>query len=294
MKPAPGDKRQGSGINDPSAGTKGSEGRPTPYPRTLALLLWAAGVTAAWSLSTLIKWQEAARSGEPTDLFRLVTEQSTSAAGALVMIPFAVYWLRRFPIGGAHWIGAHLAGSVIFTLGHFGVMILLRSAIFAANGMAYHWRAGVAGNLLFEYQKDIGIYMIIIAIVTGLHYWQQRRNAPAASAPEPTLLVHSGTGERVLTLVEIDYLESARNYVSVFAGDQEYLLRDTMNSLAERLEGQGFARVHRRYLVRLAAIEELRAGDGRQTLRLRNGVAIPLGRSYRRSFRERYKLGLPQ
>jgi hypothetical protein len=294
MKTPPRDKRQEAGINNRSPGTKGSEGPPTPFPRILAVFLWGAGVTAAWSLSTLIKWQESVRSGEPTDLFRLVTEQSTSAAGALAMIPFVIYWLRRFPIGAAFWIVAHLAGSVIFTLGHFGVIILLRSAVFAANGMTYHWRGGVAGNLLFEYQKDIGIYLIIIAIVTGLRYWQQRRNAPVASTPEPTLLVHSGTGERTLKLAEIDYLESARNYVSVFAEDREYLLRETMNSLSERLEDQGFARVHRRYLVRLAAIEELRGGDGRQTLRLRNGAAIPLGRSYRRGFRERYRLGLQQ
>jgi DNA-binding LytR/AlgR family response regulator len=104
------------------------------------------------------------------------------------------------------------------------------------------------------------------------------------------LLVQTGGGERLLELSEIDYLQAARNYVSVHAGGREYLVRDTIASLSSRLAASGFLRSHRSYLVNAARIDEVRpAADGAWELRLQGGSRVPLSRSYRDAVRERIR-----
>lgn len=84
-------------------------------------------------------------------------------------------------------------------------------------------------------------------------------------------------------VADIDWIEAERDYMCIHANGQNYLMRETMTRLEERLNPAQFARVHRSALVNLAKIQELRSGEqGSMSLLLRNGVEIPVGRSYRR------------
>ena len=269
----------------------GTTGKRGPQQRALLhTAVWVLAVAIPWAVATGLKWQERARIGAGLDDFRLVWEQLTSALAVLLLIPLVLYWLRRHPLRRERLPSlalAHLAGSALFTAGHLGLMILMRSIVWAAHDMPYYWREGLIRNLLFEYQKDVGIYLVIIVLATILHHYERARQS-ADRSPPPTLRVQSGTGELTLSLDQIDYLAGARNYVSVFSGEREYLIRETMTALEERLSSHGFVRCHRSYLVRLAAVTELRGGDGGTTLAIGDERQVPLGRSYRASFREAY------
>jgi two-component system LytT family response regulator len=107
--------------------------------------------------------------------------------------------------------------------------------------------------------------------------------ARAQVRPLARLMVREGERIRFLPVEEIDWIEAADNYVVVHVGAAEHLLRETLASLEARLAG--FARVHRRALVNLAAVLELRAG----TVALRGGAAVPVGRSHREAFLARMR-----
>jgi len=85
---------------------------------------------------------------------------------------------------------------------------------------------------------------------------------------------------------EVDWIEAAGNYVALHARSKVHLLRETMSGLESQLDPARFQRVHRSTIVQLDRVRELRpkpAGD--YEILLRDGTALPLGRTHTRSVR---------
>ncbi len=100
---------------------------------------------------------------------------------------------------------------------------------------------------------------------------------------------HVVTGGRVTVVParDVDWIESAGNYLVLHEGGRKHLLRSTMHEVEERLGPPFFLRVHRSAMVRLAAVREFRpTGSGAYVLELRNGVQVAASRSHRKSIRE--------
>ncbi len=95
---------------------------------------------------------------------------------------------------------------------------------------------------------------------------RRERSAARIAIPTPA-------GDLLLEADEISWLEAADDHVAIHAGARVYRLRAALATLAARL-GDGFARVHRGAVVRLAAVRELRAG----VVVLRDGTAVPVSR----------------
>ncbi len=247
---------------------------------------WIALVTVLWGTDLLAKFSERDQTGYGKDTFRLVLEQVTSAVAALVMILFVIQWLRLFPLRLGAWPRAvigHTIGSVIFAFGHYVLMVVLRIAWFALNELTYVWRAPFVSNLIVEYQKDIKIYIGFVIIISAYQYYRRSRLSVEHSRAD-RLIVQTGTGDRVLRLEQIDYLEAARNYISVHADGREYVIRDTMANVMRRLSDGPFARTHRSVIVNIDKIEEIRSADSGQRVFLTTGEDVPLSRSYREEF----------
>lgn len=116
------------------------------------------------------------------------------------------------------------------------------------------------------------------------------REAPAplpAALPVRQLLVSERTGTRIVRVADIEWIETADNYVVLHTAAGQPLLRQTLAALLERL-GPGFVRCHRRAAVQLEWIERvipLDKGDGE--LVLRGGARVPCSRQYRAAVLER-------
>lgn len=115
-------------------------------------------------------------------------------------------------------------------------------------------------------------------------------SAPPADEPAPSattdgarrFLVRSAGRIQFVNAAEIAWIEAAGDYVRLHVGDDSYLMRATMQSMEETLEGAGFVRVHRSAIVRLREIRELRqGGEGEYTARLTDGSELPVSRSGR-------------
>ncbi len=257
--------------------------------RSAEVLAWVAGVGFLWTVDTLSKLAIRDQAGYGKDDFRLFTDQGTSAAAAVLMIPFVIYWLKLFPLKRDQWVPAvigHTAGSVIFAFGHYSLMVFFRIVVFQLNGMEYSWLQSYASNLIVEYQLDIKIYVAIVLIVAAYQYFRHfRLSKPPAAPLQGRLVVQTGSGESIVHIAEIDYVSAARNYLVVHVGDKEFLLRDTINNLEKRMAGEPFLRTHRSFIVNIDRIQEIRPADSGYRIRLKSGGEIPLSRSYRDAVR---------
>jgi len=94
---------------------------------------------------------------------------------------------------------------------------------------------------------------------------------------------------RVVDLAEVDWLGAADNYVSLHAGTREYLVRDTIAQIEQRLDPAVFVRIHRSTIVRLDRIVELLPElHGDYQVKLKNGATLALSRTFRPRLEERF------
>jgi two-component system LytT family response regulator len=109
----------------------------------------------------------------------------------------------------------------------------------------------------------------------------QGRPATLPPAPLEQLLVSERGGTRIVRIADIQWIETADNYVVLHTAAGSPLLRQTLAGLVDRL-GPGFVRCHRRAAVAVHWIDKvvtLDKGDGE--LLLRGGARVPCSRQYR-------------
>jgi two-component system LytT family response regulator len=90
-------------------------------------------------------------------------------------------------------------------------------------------------------------------------------------------------GELVFVKVSsLDWIAAQGNYVSLHAGSESYLHRESLQNIACELDPAVFLRVHRSAIVNIERVRKLvPAADGSASIVLQNGTSIPLGPSYR-------------
>lgn len=99
----------------------------------------------------------------------------------------------------------------------------------------------------------------------------------------PKLLV----GERQhrlypLDVEKIDYIEADGNYVTIRAGNQEYISRDTIKRLTAELSAFGFVRIDRSILLNIRAVQFAEpVGHGTLAFTLSSGTCLHSSKTYR-------------
>jgi two-component system, LytTR family, response regulator len=95
-------------------------------------------------------------------------------------------------------------------------------------------------------------------------------------------LVRTRESTIVVDTEDIDWIEANDYYAALHVGGRSHLLRETMTSLARRLDPARFCRVHRSAIVNLARVREIHAlfrGDGE--IVLSTGARVRLSRTRR-------------
>lgn len=85
----------------------------------------------------------------------------------------------------------------------------------------------------------------------------------------------------LVPVADVDWIESAGNYVRLHAGRETHLVRETLSRLEARLDARRFVRIHRSTLVNIERIHELRPlFNGDHKVVLHDGTQLSLSRSY--------------
>jgi two-component system LytT family response regulator len=93
---------------------------------------------------------------------------------------------------------------------------------------------------------------------------------------------------RVVPVEQIDYITADGPYAELHTGEKTHLIRETMNTLEERLDPRQFVRIHRSAIVRLQLVETLlRGAGGDYEVQLKGGLRIPVSRSRREELERR-------
>ncbi|NCT82114.1 MAG: response regulator transcription factor [Comamonadaceae bacterium] len=94
------------------------------------------------------------------------------------------------------------------------------------------------------------------------------------------VLVRDGEGLQVLPVDDIAYIEAQADQVAFHAHGREHLKNQRISELEALLDPARFVRVHRSFIINLAALQGLERTDSDAHLaRMRNGKRIPVSRS---------------
>lgn len=107
---------------------------------------------------------------------------------------------------------------------------------------------------------------------------------PSGNVPARRVIIGTAGSDLILDVAEIAWIESDDYYAAVHAGGRRHLVRESLSSLEARLDRRQFVRAHRRAIVNLAEVREIRShSPGECLLLLKDGSQLPLSRRRRRS-----------
>ena len=233
----------------------------------------------------------------------LVTEY-TGVFSVVVLIPIIRRFDNEFPFRGDGWrlpLLTHTAALLPVAALHCLIFIVARKLIFPLFGANYYF-----GNPVLEYLYELrkfglGYFLVVCSLYGFRHYIQLRTLLDLPDANEPVedtggaahylrRVVAKRNGREYIVNVaqEVDYFESAGNYVVIHTGNGPLKLRTSLTTIEDQLNPDDFVRIHRSLIVNLGAIKEIQPWfHGDQKLVLNNGALLNLSRRYRDEFTKR-------
>lgn len=176
-------------------------------------------------------------------------------------------------------IGLHLIS--------FPVVVWAISALFYENTFA------VAQTL--RYASSEHLYQLIAVYPTALlvfRFFAAERNVVPADAIASkkqyaeSMLVSKAQTKHSVKVSDISYFLANPPYVMIHVGNQSYFHTESLRSILEKLDPEGFCRVHKSAIVNLEMVQSVttkRSGDGEITLQ--NGTKLRLSRTFAPEFK---------
>ena len=108
-----------------------------------------------------------------------------------------------------------------------------------------------------------------------------------AGRPLHRVAVQTGGRYHLVDVDEVDWIEGAGVYAKLVLGDKAHLVRTTLASLEERLDGDRFVRVHRSTIANLDRVREVHpTSHGEFVLLLADGTRLKVSRTYADNVRD--------
>ncbi len=111
---------------------------------------------------------------------------------------------------------------------------------------------------------------------------QQAQETPAAGGYLKRFAVRDDNRYLLVNAEQVDWIDSAANYIRLHVGPSAYLIRMTMNELEQKLDPQQFARIHRSTIVNISRVKEVTPDwHGEFDVKIADGTNLRLTRTYR-------------
>jgi two-component system LytT family response regulator len=102
------------------------------------------------------------------------------------------------------------------------------------------------------------------------------------------VLIRNDGRSFMVRMADVQWIESAGNYVVLHVGKDKHQLRETLTNLEHRLDPSLFVRIHRRVIVSVDAMRELQAWfGGDQIMILKDGTRLRVSRNFREHVADR-------
>jgi len=208
------------------------------------------------------------------------------------LLSLVVAWLgRRFQVDranfGRHFF-IHLGASLDLALLQLVAAVGVQDLLHAVAGEPFGFAQKLVDNFTLFFHWNVLIYWTILAVVHARDYHadleKQRGHAPDPDFRQPTerLLVADNGRSFFVRTSDVDWIEAARNYVRLHAGDRVHTVRATLAALETRLDPERFRRISRSALVNLDRVREVQPWfHGDAVVILEGGARLGLSRRYR-------------
>ncbi|MFE3284065.1 LytR/AlgR family response regulator transcription factor, partial [Streptomyces sp. NPDC059233] len=119
----------------------------------------------------------------------------------------------------------------------------------------------------------------------------QRPAVPEPAVPASSergadqIAVELGGVTRFVAIADIAHVEAQGDYARLHTDEGSHLVRIPLSTLEERWAARGFVRIHRRHLVALARIDELRLDAGATSVRV-GSAELQVSRRHARQLRD--------
>ncbi|WP_329061265.1 LytR/AlgR family response regulator transcription factor [Streptomyces sp. NBC_01429] len=113
----------------------------------------------------------------------------------------------------------------------------------------------------------------------------ERSPAPEPPPAADQITVELGGVIRFVAVADIAYAEARGDYARLHTDTGSHLVRIPLSTLEERWRSRGFVRIHRRHLVALARIDELRLDAGAMSVRV-GDAELAVSRRHARALRD--------
>jgi hypothetical protein len=198
--------------------------------------------------------------------------------------PLLVALTRRFPLPGPRgWRNASIHAVGAIGLSFVLIVISCFLAAWILLGDALPKMDDVLSQLAAN-------WLLLVFAIGGFTAISHMAPTQASPASRPTRVPVKTRGR--LGYVEIDsieWVESQGNYLALHVGRHAHLIRETLANFERRLDPDKFVRVHRRMIVAVDRIREIRPlANGDSTLILQDGRELRASRSYREALRQRW------
>jgi hypothetical protein len=266
------------------------------HPRVYLFCLLALYFFINNTINASSVWMEASRDNAVPEfsLWEPFAWEATSALSTLFIVPILVWWFKLFPFSLTRFprfIALHFGATLLYSALHVSLMVSFREIIYMGMGGNYDF-GDVASEFFYEYRKDAWAYFFFMGLYYAYRFIYSRLKGEASFINEqeqskPDSPEHFLDKEFLVKVTDIDYLESAGNYVNLHAAGRIYPLRSTLSSLVPRMAERGFIQIHRSYAVNLnkvQSIESMSSGDGK--VYINDSTFLPLSRRYRDKFKQ--------
>ena len=121
------------------------------------------------------------------------------------------------------------------------------------------------------------------ALAKARAFLDRRGEPKSGGGPYLDRIAVKSVGRTVfVSTAAVDWIETAGNYLSLHAGAETQLVRETMSQIEAKLDPRQFVRIHRSTIVRIDAVREITPlFNGDQSVILADGTKVVLSRSYR-------------
>jgi len=265
--------------------------------------LWTVYLTIAFLANAGVAVFDLGRTSTEVRTWEPVVWEFTSIIVQGLLVLVILRFDQKFPLRRDTWrthLVFHALFTLVYSLLHVTLMYWLRVGIYewVGNNSGYWWPHWWV-EFGYEYLKDFRSYFAFLGTIYLYRFVLRRLQGEAGflteeqKEAEPIDVVDrfliKKLGREFLVAVEnIDWIEASGNYVNLHVGERVYPLRETMTNISQRLNHQGFQRVHRSAIVNVAQIDELLTFDSSDgEVQLVNGARVPISRRYRKELRER-------